>query len=91
MVKSMRKVITVVLSFVLYPKLISSKYLIGGLFVLVSLAATHELQRRKGGDVQQEDTSKPTAELVRVSSDRTKTPRLINSLGCPLNTPLRIV
>ncbi|KAL3893734.1 MAG: hypothetical protein SGPRY_014027 [Prymnesium sp.] len=74
MVKSMRKVITVVLSFVLYPKLISSKYLIGGLFVLVSLAATHELQRRKGGDVQQEDTSKPTAELVRSTNRMEEAP-----------------
>ncbi|KAL1530753.1 hypothetical protein AB1Y20_001652 [Prymnesium parvum] len=51
MVKSMRKVLTVVLSFIIFPKAISDKYYLGGFFVLVSLAATHELQRRKGGDV----------------------------------------
>jgi len=51
LVKSLRKVLTVVLSFVLYPKPISPKYLIGGVCVLASLVATHELQRRKGGDV----------------------------------------
>jgi len=50
MVKSMRKVITVVLSFALYPKPISFMYYLGGGAVLSSLAATHELQRRKGGD-----------------------------------------
>jgi len=52
MVKSCGKVLKVVQSFILYPKPISSKYYLGGAFVLISLAATHELQRRKGGDVQ---------------------------------------
>lgn len=51
LVKSLRKVLTVVLSFVLFPKPISPKYLLGGACVLASLVATHELQRRKGGDV----------------------------------------
>ena len=50
-VKSMRKVLTVVLSFLLYPKPISDKYVLGGVAVVLSLLATHELQRRKGGDV----------------------------------------
>ena len=52
MVKSMRKVLTIVLSFVLFPKTVSYKYYLGGVAVLLSLAATHELQRRKGGDVK---------------------------------------
>jgi len=51
LVKSMRKVLTVALSFVLYPKPFSWKYAVGGAAVLISLAATQELQRRKGGDV----------------------------------------
>ena len=55
----MRKVLTIVLSFVLYPKPISQKYLLGGLAVLVSLVATHELQRRKGGDVKASDAHVP--------------------------------
>ena len=55
LVKSMRKVLTVVLSFVLYPKPVSQKYLMGGVAVLISLVATHELQRRKGGDVKASD------------------------------------
>ena len=59
LVKSMRKVLTIVLSFVLYPKPISQKYLLGGLAVLVSLVATHELQRRKGGDVKASDAHVP--------------------------------
>ena len=53
LVKSLRKVLTVVLSFVLYPKPLSYKYALGGAAVLASLVATHELQRRKGGDVKQ--------------------------------------
>ena len=48
-----RQVLTVLLSFVLYPKPFSTKYILGGIAVVVSLLATHELQRRKGGDVQQ--------------------------------------
>ena len=52
MVKSMRKVLTVALSFVLYPKPLSYKYALGSAAVLISLAATQELQRRKGGDVK---------------------------------------
>ena len=48
MVKSMRKVLTIVLSFLLYPKPLSWKYGLGGFAVLLSLAATHELHRRKG-------------------------------------------
>ena len=36
----------------LYPKPLSYKYALGGVAVLASLAATHELQRRKGGDVK---------------------------------------
>jgi len=52
LIKSMRKVLTIVLSFVLYPKPLSNKYALGGAFVLASLVATHELQKRKGGDVQ---------------------------------------
>jgi len=52
MVKSSRKVLTVVLSFVLYPKPLSWKYAVGGVAVLASLVATQELQRRKGGDVK---------------------------------------
>jgi len=51
-VKSMRKILTVTLSFVLYPKPFSAKYLLGGLAVLLSLGAIHELQKRKGGDVK---------------------------------------
>ena len=53
LVKSLRKVLTVVLSFVLYPKPMSWKYAAGGAAVLCSLVATQELQRRKGGDVKQ--------------------------------------
>ena len=49
MIKSLRKVLTVTLSFVLYPKALSYKYFVGGAFVVISLAATQELQRRKGG------------------------------------------
>ena len=45
--------LTVLLSFVLYPKPFSTKYILGGIAVVISLLATHELQRRKGGDVQQ--------------------------------------
>ena len=43
--------LTVALSFALYPKPFSWKYAVGGAAVLISLAATQELQRRKGGDV----------------------------------------
>ena len=43
--------LTVALSFLLYPKPFSWKYAVGGAAVLISLAATQELQRRKGGDV----------------------------------------
>jgi len=57
MVKSMRKVLTVVMSFVLYPKPLSWKYGLGTAAVLISLVATHELQRRKGGDVTHTNTS----------------------------------
>jgi len=63
MVKSMRKVLTVVLSFLLYPKPVSAKYLVGGLAVLLSLAATHELHRRKGGDVQGDSMSRGASQL----------------------------
>ena len=52
LVKSTRKVLSVSISFLLYPKPLSWKYGVGGAFVLVSLAATQELQRRKGGDVK---------------------------------------
>ena len=51
MVKSMRKVLTVIMSFLLYPKPVSWKYGLGGLAVVASLAITQEMQRRKGGDV----------------------------------------
>ena len=46
------QVLTVVISFVLYPKPLSWKYGLGGVCVLLSLAVTQELQRRKGGDVK---------------------------------------
>ena len=54
--------LTVLISFVLYPKPFSSKYVLGGIAVIVSLAATHELQRRKGGDVQQLSAPRSTKE-----------------------------
>ena len=53
MVKSMRKVISIVLSFVFFAKPFVWKYGLGFFLVVVSLVATQELQRRKGGDVQQ--------------------------------------
>ena len=57
------------LSFVLFPKPVSSKHALGGLAVLVCLAAMQELQRRKGGDVKEKEdmegeASKQQARLV---------------------------
>merc|ERR1719469_1189797 len=52
MVKSLRKVLTIGISFVLFAHPLTWKYGVGAIFVLVSLAATQELQRRKGGDVK---------------------------------------
>jgi len=54
MVKSLRKVLTITLSFLLFSAdhPFTWKYAAGGVFVLGSLAATQELQRRKGGDVK---------------------------------------
>jgi len=61
-------VLTVLLSFVLYPKPFSTKYILGGIAVVISLLATHELQRRKGGDVQQS----PAPKIVPVKRIKTK-------------------
>ena len=69
MVKSMRKVLTVVLSFVLYPKPVSWKYYMGGVAVLLSLVATQELQRRKGGDVKHVPAKDEAAEMEPLSED----------------------
>lgn len=52
MIKSLRKVITVVMSFIIYAKPLVWKYYLGLAFVVFSLIATQELQRRKGGDVR---------------------------------------
>ena len=60
--------LTVLLSFVLYPKPFSTKYILGGIAVVVSLLATHELQRRKGGDVQQS----PAPKIAPVKKIKTK-------------------
>ena len=60
--------LTVLLSFVLYPKPFSTKYILGGIAVVISLLATHELQRRKGGDVQQS----PAPKIVPVKKIKTK-------------------
>ena len=60
MVKSLRKVLTVVLSFVIYPKPISDKYVVGGACVLLSLVATQQLQWQKGGDVHHAPVSNAT-------------------------------
>mmetsp|Transcript_41528 Transcript_41528/g.109548 ORF Transcript_41528/g.109548 Transcript_41528/m.109548 type:complete len:360 (+) Transcript_41528:69-1148(+) len=61
MVKSMRKVLTVIASFILIPKPISEKYYMGGAAVVVSLLATQELQRRKGGDVRADEDTRRAA------------------------------
>ena len=60
--------LTVLLSFVLYPKPFSTKYILGGIAVVISLLATHELQRRKGGDVQQS----PAPKIAPVKKIKTK-------------------
>lgn len=52
--KSMRKVCTVLISFVLFPKAFCWQYPVGGVMVIISLVATQELQRRKGGDLKDE-------------------------------------
>jgi adenosine 3'-phospho 5'-phosphosulfate transporter B3 len=54
MAKSLRKVCTVVISFLIFPKTFCWQYLVGGIMVVISLVATQELQRRKGGDVKHE-------------------------------------
>jgi len=80
MVKSLRKVLTVVISFVLYPKPVSWKYGLGGVFVLVSLIATQELQRRKGGDVRH-TPSKEIGEAVPLTDE----PDADISVSSPMN------
>ncbi len=57
------QVCTVLFSFMLYPKPFSSKYALGLLAVVCSLAAIQELQRRKGGDVKR--TGSTVTPLVR--------------------------
>ena len=62
MVKSLRKVLTIAISFVLFAHPLTWQYGVGGVFVLVSLAATQELQRRKGGDVKHAPPKEEAAE-----------------------------
>lgn len=88
MVKSMRKVLTVVVSFLLYPKPVSSKYALGGAAVLISLAATHELQRRKGGDVPTNDDDASAHVLESGSRNGTGAPCRAVTPGAEEKQPL---
>jgi len=69
MVKSLRKVLTLVISFVLFAHPVTWKYGVGGLFVVISLIATQELQRRKGGDVKHIPPKDEAAEMEPLSED----------------------
>jgi hypothetical protein len=63
------KVLTLVISFVLFAHPVTWKYGVGGLFVVISLIATQELQRRKGGDVQHVPPKDEAAEMEPLSED----------------------
>lgn len=75
MVKSLRKVLTIGISFVLFAHPLTWKYGVGAIFVLVSLAATQELQRRKGGDVKHSPPKDEAAEMEPLSEDVELAPR----------------
>jgi hypothetical protein len=62
-------VLTLVISFVLFAHPVTWKYGVGGLFVVISLIATQELQRRKGGDVQHVPPKDEAAEMEPLSED----------------------
>ena len=61
--------LTLVISFVLFAHPVTWKYGVGGLFVVISLIATQELQRRKGGDVKHIPPKDEAAEMEPLSED----------------------
>jgi hypothetical protein len=62
-------VLTLVVSFILFAHPLTWKYGVGGFFVVISLVATQELQRRKGGDVKHVPAKDEAAEMEPLSED----------------------
>jgi len=49
-VKSTRKVVSIILSFLIYPKPVTWKYILGGILTAMSLAMTYYAKKRKAAE-----------------------------------------